>query len=132
MSKKSAKVSSQSPISEINELLKDIPPPPEKVPYPPKLVLYVIIIQGQKLASKGCYCCLQIGNKIVETSKSNNSVNPVWNEQLHFRKVDYCDQLTIQLMDNDSEEIGSLQFSLVDFNVDEIVDKWYKIDKNSI
>lgn len=130
MSSNRKAVSSKLPISDIEELLKNIPPPPEKVPYPPKLSLNVMIMQGRKLSSKGCYCTLQVGNKTVETSKENHSYDPVWNEQFHFRKVDYCDNVNIQLFDKDSNEIGTIQIPLVDLNVNEVVDKWYRIGKN--
>lgn len=130
MSIDNSTISSKSPISKINELLKNIPPPPEKIPYPPKLVLYVIVIQGRNLSSKGCYCCLQIGNKTVETSSENNSHDPIWNEQFHFRKVDFCDHIIIQLLDHDSNKIGSIKLPLVDLNVNEISDEWYPISKN--
>lgn len=127
MSSHSKFVSSNSPISEINELLENIPPPPEKAPYPPKIILYINVIQGRNLQSKGCYCCLQIGNKIVETSKDDNSYDPVWNEQFRFRKIDFSDQLSIYLYDKNSDKIGNINFPLVDFNVNQIVDQWYPI-----
>ncbi|XP_059658172.1 synaptotagmin-4-like isoform X1 [Cornus florida] len=73
----------------------------------------------------------------IKTSKTiNNSLNPIWNEHFEFIVEDASTQhLTIRVLDSEaiqsSELIGRAMVSLKDLEPCKVIDKWFKLVKDS-
>ncbi|OHS97684.1 C2 domain containing protein [Tritrichomonas foetus] len=106
-----------------------------------KMILHIKAIEGADIpkmdvAGKSdpyLKFTLSTSSQKWKTKTVNNSLTPVWNEELHLPITSSLkDELTVQLYDDDNvskdDIISSLKFKVDDFKEGKVTDKWYNFE----
>ncbi|KAH0785729.1 C2 domain containing protein [Histomonas meleagridis] len=104
------------------------------------MLLHLKIIEAKDLppldANGGCdgYCVLKMGNQKAKTRTIDNSLNPKWRNEFHFRITNYeTDILNIEVFDYDKvgkdDKIGYYQISPKYLVPGEVTESWVDLCK---
>ncbi|KAH0793633.1 C2 domain containing protein [Histomonas meleagridis] len=103
----------------------------------PQLALHVRVVSAKDLKAADAngksdpYVIVKLGNEQRKTKPIQNTLSPVWNEEMHFVPVTPDQEISFQVMDEDilkDDKLGRVVVKLSDLKVGQILEKDYKLE----
>ncbi|KAH0793346.1 C2 domain containing protein [Histomonas meleagridis] len=103
----------------------------------PQLALNVRVVSARNLkiadanGKSDPYVIVKLGNEQRKTKAIQNTLDPVWNEEMRFVPVTPDQEISFQVMDEDiisDDKLGKVVVKLSDLKVGQILEKDYKLE----